>query len=104
MSKTIHQQMRRKAAQPNPFDSPSGRYVVVAKSKFTDEMEPVHPGHIDKAAASGLSYKLKKMRIPCEVWTDEKWNKYDDQIRAEVFCPECGEERVLCKCEAKEAK
>lgn len=96
MSETIHQQMRRKAAQPNPFDSPSGRYVVMGKSKATGEWEPVHPGHIDRADA----VRLVSSHPHLKVWTDEHYNEEQDRIAAEVFCGECGEERELCKCAA----
>ena len=100
MSETIHQQMRRKAAQPNPFDSPSKRYVVMGFRRSTGEWEPVHPGHISRADAM----RLVSAHPHLKVWTNEHYNEEEDRIANEVFCPECGEERVFSKCQAKEGR
>lgn len=71
----------------------SERFVVVAHPKHDRELwEPVHPGHIDRIDARKLDYVLKGKGITHEVWTDEEWNRYDDQIREELF-DEDGNER-----------
>jgi len=100
MSETIHREMRRKAAQPNPFNSPSGRYVVMVESdNATGELTPVHPGHINQADAKKLQRQMWALGLYTRIWTDERYNAEQDRIAAEVFCPRCGEEREGgCKC------
>ena len=77
------------------------RYVVVIR-RGANDYEPTHPGSTDRASANRLMTILGLKGLTTELWTHDKWNRYDDEIRADVFCPECGEERVFCNCQAKE--
>ena len=62
-------------------------YIVVAKKKGVKnaDWEPVHPGHTTYWGANHLFVVLKRQNIDAEIWTTEKWDIYDDQIRAEAF-------------------
>ena len=78
------------------------RFVVVTRQH--GEFVPVHPGHTDEAGAKSLKKALGNQGIPSCIWTHDRWNRYDDQIRAEVFCETCGEERPRCKCPERDGE
>ncbi len=73
------------------------QYVVVIKNKDGD-WEPLHPGTVDSYNASRALQVAQRCGTTAERWTHEKWEEYDSQIRDELFCPECGEERDRCAC------
>lgn len=58
--------------------------VVVVKNR--GEWEPIHPGSIDSGSARRLWAEMCAT-LPnrdFEVWSTDKWDRYDDAIRAEM--------------------
>ena len=68
--------------------------VVVAHPKGDPDLwEPVHPGSTTPGDARKLSRVLELKHITHEIWTQEQWNQYDDEIRVSLF-DEDGNERT----------
>jgi hypothetical protein len=58
-------------------------YIVV--SKHQGEYEPIHPGAVNDHDAHELERNLNANGFHVEVWSAERWERYDEAIRAELF-------------------
>jgi len=69
------------------------RYIVVDWSKLAGAMQPVHPGHTDKASAERVCRELRAQGHEfrkVEVWPVYKWDVYENSLDADLYCPVCG--------------
>jgi len=73
------------------------RYVLIGRNRFTKELEPIHPGHMDRAEAERAAAELMALvGIRVDIKDADEWEREQDEANADLYCPVCGMMKEDC--------